>query len=102
MRDQVANAAGELHYFSFPLNIKINRIVAGGGVINGFLEAEQGFHDLAGENETDPHADKESDYGDDAERPLGARNKTLGLVVITFDAPPVSGFELGSEVKNAL
>src|SRR5258707_6872368 len=102
MRDQVANTVGELHYFSFSLNIKINLVVAGGGVVNGFLEAEQGLHDLARQNETDPHADKEGDYGDDAERPLGARDEALGLVVITFDAPPVSRFELGGEVENAL
>src|SRR5260370_7261857 len=102
MRDQVANTVGELHDFSFPLNIKINLVVAGGGVVNGFLEAQQGLHDLARQNETDPHADKEGDYGDDAERPLGARDEALGLVVITFDAPPVSRFELGGEVENAL
>src|SRR6266481_4430763 len=102
MRDQVANTVRELHDFSLPLNIKINLVVAGGGVVNGFLEAQQGLHDLARQNETDPHADKEGDYGDDAERPLGARDEALGLVVITFDAPPVSRFELGGEVENAL
>ena len=102
MRDQVANAVGQLHDFSFSFNLKINLVVAGGGVIDGLLEAEQGLHDLARQNETDPHTDEKREYRDDAERPFGARNQLLRFAVITFDASPVSCFQLGSQVENPL
>src|ERR1700726_4196575 len=69
-------------------------------MIHRFLETDQRLHDLARKNKANPYADQKRNRRDDGQRPFGARDQTLRFAVVALNTPPVSGFELGSEVKN--
>ena len=46
--DEEADAVGELDDFAFALNVELDFVVAGRGVVYGFLEADKRLHDLFG------------------------------------------------------
>ena len=100
--DEEADAVSELDDFAFALDVEFDFVVAGGGVVYGFLEADKRLHDLFGEGETDPDADEEGDRGNDGERPLGGRTQAASFAMIVLDAVPTLCFELAGHARGLL
>ncbi len=46
MRDQQPDTVREFHDFAFALNVEIDFVVACGGMIDGFFQADQRFNHL--------------------------------------------------------
>src|ERR1700676_1382414 len=73
-KNKLLDAVGKLHDFALTLNVEFNPQIPGSGVIDGFLEVNQGLDDFAREHEADPHAEEQCKCRNYGQYPLGAKD----------------------------